>query len=1030
MTKPIPPLFRALVALLFALVLAALPSVALAASAEVPAKAGEAPRKSFDVPAGDASAALKQFAAQSGVQLLYSTQEIGGVRTQPVKGSLTVQEALDAMLAETGLVAARDAKTGAFAVRKGNGDPDPNAARAIATASDRPGSRQTMIEGTTVQMAAYEVTGSRIPLTSGEQLTQPVLSYTASDIERTGATTLGQFWQYIPSLANYSTGDLSTSATGDFSGGQASSTGNRTFATIRGGTGFGGTLMLVNGKRVPRTNQQQDGSVAQDLGGIPLAAIERIDVLLDGASAVYGADAMTGVINVILRKRYAGTEVRLTYDNTFEQDAGQWTASLTHGFSRGKWSGLLTVSGTENNIMLMTDRAQTASFDRTLYGGTSTGIYGANRIGATGSVSVASGSLPGVGAQFASIPANASGQNLSVAAFAAAGYPSIDASPGQMGATAYVRQRSGLFRLGYEVSERLQIEGHVRLGRSRQWDNGVYRRALNLALPATYPGNPFGVPIRLNKIFYDLPRLVKEADSRNDEFALSAAGKIAGDWRYETAANFARTVARDLPPTLGTGAYAVANLQASALNAAIAAGRAPNLLYDSTRQSPNAATNLNEFFVQALPSALSDDAQIWTYSMHANGTAFTWAAGPVRAAAGVEYRQEYYDSPDALNTTRFPTPPNRDYRAAFVELGVPLVRPEWNWLGLHRVDFNYALRIEDTVAGRATSPRYGLSWRPRSWLLLRGSRGEGFLPPTINQANAPVSSLQLSATASTQPIDPLRGNESFLGRPLAYVLGGNPDLKPERSENWTYGVVLDVPRVRNLQLSFDYFDNEYYDRPGTLSLFPDMFTHAPQLIIRGANLPGDQPGWPGPVAGVYFRFVNMSYWRSAGYNFGARWTRSTPWGDFTVATSGDRVLADEARLFPTSAPLANANKRFRQMRATTSARWSRGPWEAGVTHLYGGKVWVNSTNATLAASRYTDPVERWDANVSCDLGRYQWSAGANDSWWRRLLRDSRVSVSVINVLNTEPPLNVNGFASNSVIDPRLRRYVLDLTTRF
>lgn len=1011
---PLPPL---LLLLVLSLLAGLVPLVAAETSA---------PRK-FDVPAGSAERTLRQFSAQAGVELIYSTDAVKGVATRAVRGELSAVNALEQMLADTPLRLVKDAKPGAFAIRR-EVAVDPNAPSRLADATAADTGRAKVTSGA-LQLEDVLVTGSRLPLNSGEQPSQPVLSYTSRDIERSGATTLGQFWQYIPALSTGATGDQSRSATGDFSGGQASSTSNRTFATIRGGTGFTSTLMLVDGKRVPRTNQQQGGSLGQDLGGIPLSAIERIDVLLDGASAIYGADAMGGVINVILKKRYSGTEVRFTYDNTFDKDAGQWTASLSHGFSSGKWSGLVTLANTENNIMLLVDRDQTRSFDRTLYGGTSTGSFGTYRIGQTGSVSVASGTLPGLTSNYVAIPANSNGQNLTVATFGSSGSPTIDASPGEMGATAYIKQRSGFFRLAYDLNEHLQIEGTTRLSHNYQEDNGVYRRALNLTLPATYPGNPFGVPVRLQKLFYDLPRLVKAADSRNNEFALTASGKLFSDWRYETGVNFARTVAKDLPARLGNGAYGVANLQVAALNAAIAAGRAPVLIYDSSRQSPNTATNLDEFFVNSAPLVLSDDSQIWTYSSQANGTVYDWAGGPIRLALGAEYREEYYDSPDALNVSILPGA-NRTMSAFYAELGVPLVRPDWKLPLLNRLDFNYAMRREGTPSGDANTPRYGLAWRPQPWIIVRASQGEGFRAPNLFQTNRPPTSFQLAASALDQPIDLLRGNENFLGRVLTYVGGGNPDLKPERSKTETYGVVVEVPKVTGLQLSFDHFDNETYDLVGSVSGFPTLFAYAPQAILRGPNLPGDPAGWPGPIIGVNLSGANLSLFRSAGYDFGVKWTRSTSLGEFTFTSNGNRILSTETRLFEGSAPVAAVNKRFQQMRVTSSLRWRRGPWEAGLIHLYGGRVWVTSGNEALAPSRYTDPADRWDVSASYDFAHGRGSAGAEAPWWRRMLRSSRLGVSVIDALNDEPPLDVNGFANTTIIDPRLRRYIIDLSTRF
>jgi outer membrane receptor protein involved in Fe transport len=222
-----------------------------------------------------------------------------------------------------------------------------------------------------------------------------VLTFTSSDIERTGASDLGQLFQYIPAISSFTTGLGTDFVNGSIGSGIGSGqTQSRTTAQLRGGSETA-TLLLVDGKRVPLTGLRNAGGNGYDLGGIPLSAIDRVEVLLDGASAIYGADAIFGVINVILKKRYTGTEVKLSYDNTFDRDAAIKTASLTHGFAKGKWSGLVTVSGSTNNIMLLTDRYLTQSYNRTLYGGITDQSQPTLYVEGTGSLNVATGNLPG-----------------------------------------------------------------------------------------------------------------------------------------------------------------------------------------------------------------------------------------------------------------------------------------------------------------------------------------------------------------------------------------------------------------------------------------------------------------------------------------------------------------------------------------------------------------------------------------------------------------------------------------------------------
>jgi hypothetical protein len=117
------------------------------------------------------------------------------------------------------------------------------------------------------------------------------------------------------------------------------------------------------------------------------------------------------------------------------------------------------------------------------------------------------------------------------------------------------------------------------------------------------------------------------------------------------------------------------------------------------------------------------------------------------------------------------------------------------------------------------------------------------------------------------------------------------------------------------------------------------------------------------------------------------------------------------------------------MRTTTSFNWSLGSWEAGITNVYGGQYWADTTNAAISPSRYTDSVMRWDASFGYDFGRRAGFGTKSDAWWRRALHDTKVRVTLIDFRDDQPPLTVNGAFSSSVIDPRLSRYIIDFTKR-
>lgn len=1026
MTNPsLPSVYRRLLVSVLALLLVGLP-VAIAAAADVaPA------RKTYDLPADTADKALRRFSEQSGIQVIFPSEVVRGVRANAVQGSLTAREALDQLINGTGLVAVQDAKTGALTVRKETATPKNAVSPVVDSAS---------AAGPVVTMDSVEVTGSRLRLNSGEQPIQPVLTFTSLDIERTGASDLGQLFQYIPSITSFNTGlgtDLVTGSS--ISGVGTGQTQSRTTAQLRGGT-EGATLLLVDGKRVPLTGVRNIGGNAYDLGGIPLSAIERVEVLLDGASAIYGADAISGVINVILKKRYAGTEVKFTYDNTFDRDAAVKTASLTHGFAKGKWSGLVTLSASTNNIMLLTDRYLTQSYDRTLYGGITNQSQPTLFVEGTGSLNVAAGSLPGTTFPRVALPAGADGTGLTVAQYLAAPTPIGGVTPGRLSGTSYARDKSGMLRLTYEFSERLQLSGQARMGRKNFHDNGQWRSVQNVTIPAGYAGNPFGVPVRLSKTFYDLPPLVSGSKTANDEFSLTASGKLPRDWRYQASVGFTQgdnfMITPDLPGAGGLIGVSPANAAqfTTKLNAAIAAGRAPVLIYDSNTRSPNAPGVLDEYWVSASQTRLNDRVQTWTYSAQADGKVVTLPAGDVKAVAGAERREEYVAFPgNIVGGQVWARAPQRSVNSFFAEARLPVFSAKQKLPLLHQVDLTAAVRTEDySDFGRTTKPRYGIGWRPVKPVLLRGSYGEGFMAPPRSRTNEQNATITLApstiALVYAGQVDLSRGNAPIVG-PLDQLSGGNPNLQPQLSKNVTYGAVVDLPWAKGLSLSFDYYDYKFTRAFGSISSLMDRQLFVPESIFRGPKLATDPASWLGPMIGYDGRVINISSSRSAGYSMGVRYSRSTAWGDFTFNSMGEKTLVRRERILPNSLPTTSVNKRYVPMRMTTSFAWSRGPWEAGFTNVYGGKYWVDSSNAAIYPSRYTDAVMRWDANFGYDFGRRPEFGGKGSAWWRRAMHDTKVRVTLIDVRDDMPPLTVNGAFSSSVIDPRLSRYIIDLTKR-
>jgi outer membrane receptor protein involved in Fe transport len=1001
------PFRRALTALLGALLVSTAASAADA-------------KKSFNVAAGDAATTLKQFATQAGREIVFAPEAVAKVTTNPVSGDFTAAEAIEALLKDTGLVASADAKTGALAVKRDTG---PNAPRAIAENSDRPENKVKVEEGV-VLLNQFEVTGTRLRGLLDGATAQPILTMSAADIDRTGAQSIGDLLRYIPQVSAFTTGQASTqnqrnafinTQTGAtaFAPGttQISGTAGLVTATIRGAPA-GATLLLVDGKRAPKNNQSRSGD-GFDLNGIPLAAVERIEVLLDGASSIYGADAMGGVINVITKKHYAGSEVRVSYENAFDTDVGVRTAGLSHGFAAGKLRGFVTVSWDKSNEMMLRDRDFTASFDRRPFGGADNRNAnipgGAGRVSRTGTVP-----LPGLTVTNTAIPPGTTGTGLTVTDYLNAGPIAAPFDAGQYAQFAAAIERASLFgKFDYTFSDWLEIYGSVRLARSRNFQLTTPVQASNLSIPAGYPGNPFGIAVTLNKTFVDLTPTRTATDETN-AYTVGVTGRLPRGWRYDISLSLADS------HTLSDGDSGT-TIGSALFTAAIAAAQTPNLFYDGTRvANPNAAGA-----IEALTSPTRDEekARTWTYSLQMDGPVHELPGGKIVAGFGIERREEYADFPLRLATdTQTALPGNNKVNAYFAEVNVPVFGGAFRRPILQQLSFSGSYRHEDYgIGGSSKNPRAGVAWRPSQWLLVRGSYGEGFKVPTLQQRSAPITLSNSTTIATAANLDPLRGNTVNASYPV--TRGGKPDLRPEKSENTTFGIVAEIPPVKGLSLSFDWFDNVYQDRIAAL-LFNQMALLYPGRITRGPNLPTDQPGWAGPVVAADLRAINVGFSQTTGFDIGVKLDRRLPAGDLQMAVNGTKYTRNAFVPTPGGAASPTVNTDSLPVQVNGNAFFHRAAWGVGALATY------RAANRAAADRIATPSAIRWDLQFNYDFTKAGWRKSRADGWLGKAFADTKLSLTVFNIFDAQPPFDDLFMPDNTVLDARLRRYSLSLRRAF
>ena len=271
--------------------------------------------QSFDIPAQDAAKAIAQFGLQSGLQIIAPTDQLTGVRTPAVRGQMEARAALAVLLKDTGLVVARD--QGGTIVLQAR--PQSEAGVSPATEAE--------------QLSEVVVTGSRI---RGARPSSPVVTITQSDMQRSGHNTLGEAMRALPQ--NFSGGQNPGVAPGATGGGPANQNVTGSSSLNLRGLGPDASLTLLNGTRLP-----YDGFVqAADLSVIPTAAVERVEILLDGASAIYGSDAVGGVANIILKRDYEGAELKARYGAATEGGYKQQQYTALGGHTWGSGGFLVT----------------------------------------------------------------------------------------------------------------------------------------------------------------------------------------------------------------------------------------------------------------------------------------------------------------------------------------------------------------------------------------------------------------------------------------------------------------------------------------------------------------------------------------------------------------------------------------------------------------------------------------------------------------------------------------------------------------
>jgi iron complex outermembrane recepter protein len=788
-----------------------------------------------------------------------------------------------------------------------------------------------------------------------------IVTVSREDIVASGVATTADLLAMVPQVSAFNTTPVGSP---DFSS-------PITVPSLRGiGLGGTATLVLVNGHRMVGAGILQ---TIPDPSAIPPAAIERVEIVADGASATYGSDAVGGVINMILRRDFAGVEASAQY-------------GIGDGFDTTNVSALFGTAWEGGSAMLAYEYAAHDSLlgkDRDFYTDDLRSVGGADTRSSTcwpGNVSVG-------GVSYA-MPALQPGVNR------CDNPDSTDLYPAEHRNSVFASAR-------HNLSEQLELFGEAYYS-IRETDPRTPQPGVTFAINSTNPffRPPPGTNAVAETVQYSFVREFGATLVNPQE--LDAGGVVAGlnvtlpsEWALELLGNYG----------WGTTDTTENNINTAELLAAAA--------------GTTTATALDPFGGDTHPAVLeriraggtfsSADQELRELSVKLDGPLFDLPGGAVRVAVGA---QTHYEEIDAWTRARGPgngssaiatSYGDRTVNSAFAEFHVPVVSNANSFAGMRALELSLAARYDDySDFGDTTTPKFGLNWSPFAGLTLRGSAGKAFHAPSLADSNVST----VDARVQVFPFLPFFPPGAAPG-PTLVIAGGQPGLAPEKADTWSLGFDFNPTALDGLNLSATLYNIDFKDvlsiPSPAIGLFTNpalaqYYTYRPtqaqidEVLALGLRIDGSltPPLRQALSAGgiiLDLRRRNLSRQEAQGVDLNVNYRWNTSAGIFFAGIAGQRELKFDLTAAPNS-PAADMMKRGRvKWRARGTFDWVGDAWNIGGYVNYTGEY----QNPNNLAQR-VDPFVTVDLHVSY--------SPQLDGW----LQGSRLTLIAENALDEEPPL--------------------------
>ncbi|WP_414661220.1 TonB-dependent receptor domain-containing protein [Horticoccus sp. 23ND18S-11] len=852
-----------------------------------------------------------------------------------------------------------------------------------------------------ITLEKFVVTGSLIPFAAGAPAI-PIKIVGAGEIEKAGISTdLSDVLRRTqPAFygANNLGSDVANVNSGDSNGGSGLSLRNRP------------TLVLINGRRAAISPVLATGGNSfVDVSVIPLSAVERVEILSDGASATYGSDAVSGVINIILKTNYNGGEVGGSYG--FSTNKGHWENRSYYGVfgaSQGKTSLTVTTEWKSSDPLIQNERAystglyRTPSFAGVVSIGNDFYYLNPSANAPAANLDLTPAQLVAQGIYQGPLTQEAVSQFLDLA-----NYPTLLAKSERRSVTAAIEHR---------LTDKVTLFGDF-IFSLNETESVLNAQPVTGSVAGSNPANPFNVTVTARNRFLTFPRIYAN-ESTSIRGVIGIKGTLFEGWSYEAAANFNRTNHDFRNKNLIDGTKYTELVNSGAYNP-FARSQAPGIVASMS------GTQVRDF-----------QSSLKTWDARVNGPMFRLPGGPVLLGLGVGFMWDELDFTNDRNdqtgnwlqaTPRQPFNARSNVDGYYAEARIPIFSEKNSIPGFHVLELSLAARYDKySTTSDPTVPKYSVRYLPfNDQLAFRGTYSESFVAPSLYDLYGPLSvgfspNINMARYDSNgNALGVLTGNRQYRSQ-----TGSNTALRPSESRNWSAGIVWSPKAIKGLSISADWFN---IDERDIVSSVPDLLIvsdveqkgprsiYASQVRLAtsvagethftdGAPItaPGQITSRPSDEVWYTNKNVNVAGAWQDGMDLQVSYKYDTHgWGRFNGTLAGTYLRNYVFQALPSSpadgyqdgffarGSGTSRNGVFARYRLNTRIDWSHKDWTAGVAHTYVPSIDDITSPTRFRVAKY----HSFDLQVGHSFA----------NWGNKWLKGLTASVGVNNVFNKFPP---------------------------